>query len=49
MRRSRRTRDPATNTTGHNALTAEFGVTPRTFRDVAREMCAGYAGAGARA
>lgn len=32
------------NTTEHNALPSVFGVTPRPFGDVAREIGAGYAG-----
>lgn len=32
------------NTTGHNALETVFGVTPRPFREVARELGADYAG-----
>jgi uncharacterized protein YbjT (DUF2867 family) len=30
------------NVTGRNAITETFGVTPRPFRDVAREICAPY-------
>lgn len=30
------------NVTGRNAITETFGITPRPFRDVARELCAAY-------
>lgn len=37
------------NTTNHNALADTFGVSPRPFRDVAREICAAYRAGGAPA
>lgn len=37
------------NTTEHNAASSVFGVTPRPFDDVAREMCAAFSPAGASA
>jgi len=35
------------NTTATNALPTTFGITPRPFADVAREICAPYAAVGA--
>ena len=37
------------NTTAHNALPSVFGITPRPFAEVAREVCAPFAALGALA